>query len=96
MEMGLKGKVAAITGATEGIASALLGLLNPGDEVLVFSPYFPTDPPNIARALAGETGGNRSFRCEGWRCEDHTHQVASLGSNALVSVTRLASLLINV
>ena len=24
-------------------------LLNPGDEVLVFSPYFPTYPPNIAR-----------------------------------------------
>lgn len=33
-------EVVVTTGATEGIAAALLGLVNPGDEVLVLEPYF--------------------------------------------------------
>ena len=28
------------TGCTEGIAAALLGLVNPGDEVVVLEPYY--------------------------------------------------------
>ncbi|MGH3456766.1 pyridoxal phosphate-dependent aminotransferase [Aeromicrobium sp.] len=33
-------EVAASTGATEGIAAALLGLVDPGDEILVLEPYY--------------------------------------------------------
>lgn len=33
-------EVAASTGATEAIAAALLGLINPGDEVVVLEPYY--------------------------------------------------------
>ncbi|MAE77560.1 MAG: aminotransferase [Planctomycetes bacterium] len=41
------------SGATEGICSALLGLLNPGDEVLLFEPFYDSYPACIA--LAGAT-----------------------------------------
>ena len=33
-------EVVVTTGATEGIAAALLGLVNPGDEVAVLEPYY--------------------------------------------------------
>ncbi|MEP9382271.1 pyridoxal phosphate-dependent aminotransferase [Nocardioides sp. KR10-350] len=33
-------QVVATTGATEGIAAAILGLVNPGDEVIVLEPYY--------------------------------------------------------
>ena len=33
-------EVVVTTGATEGIAAALLGLVNPGDEVVVLEPYY--------------------------------------------------------
>lgn len=33
-------EIAASTGATEAIAAALLGLINPGDEVVVLEPYY--------------------------------------------------------
>ena len=33
-------EIAASTGATEAIAAALLGLVNPGDEVVVLEPYY--------------------------------------------------------
>ncbi|MDN5895315.1 MAG: pyridoxal phosphate-dependent aminotransferase [Nocardioides sp.] len=33
-------EVVVTTGATEGIAAALLGLVNPGDEVIVLEPYY--------------------------------------------------------
>lgn len=40
------------SGATEGIAAAILGLLNPGDEVLLFEPFYDSYPPCIALAGA--------------------------------------------
>jgi len=38
-------------GATEGIASAFLGLLNPGDEVIFFEPHYDSYP--VCAAIAG-------------------------------------------
>ncbi|HEY0903206.1 MAG TPA: pyridoxal phosphate-dependent aminotransferase [Marmoricola sp.] len=35
-----RGQVVATTGATEAIAAALLGLVDPGDEVVVLEPYY--------------------------------------------------------
>ena len=46
-------EVVVTCGATEGIASALLGLLDPGDEVVIFEPYYDSYP--VAVALAGAT-----------------------------------------
>ena len=45
-------EVVVFSGATEGIASSLLGLLNPGDEVLVFEPFYDSYPACIAMAGA--------------------------------------------
>ncbi len=44
-------EVAVCSGATEGMASTFLGLLNPGDEVIVFEPYYDSYP--VCAALAG-------------------------------------------
>jgi N-succinyldiaminopimelate aminotransferase len=45
-------EVVVFSGATEGIASSLLGLLNPGDEVILFEPFYDSYPPCIAMAGA--------------------------------------------
>lgn len=46
-------QVAASTGATEAIAAALLGLVEPGDEVLVLEPYY--DSYTACLQMAGAT-----------------------------------------
>jgi N-succinyldiaminopimelate aminotransferase len=42
--------VAITTGATEGIAAALLGLVEPGDEVVVLEPYYDSYPAMLRMA----------------------------------------------
>lgn len=37
-------EVVVFSGATEGIASSMLGLLNPGDEVILFEPFYDSYP----------------------------------------------------
>lgn len=44
-------EVTVTTGATEGIAAAILGLVDPGDEVLTFEPFYDSYP--ACAALAG-------------------------------------------
>ncbi|MHC4956932.1 MAG: aminotransferase class I/II-fold pyridoxal phosphate-dependent enzyme [Planctomycetota bacterium] len=44
-------EVTVTTGATEGIAAAMIGLLNPGDEVLTFEPFYDSYP--ACAAIAG-------------------------------------------
>lgn len=39
--------ITVTTGANEGILSCLMGFLNPGDEVIVFEPFFDQYIPNI-------------------------------------------------
>ena len=46
-------EITVFSGATEGIASSLLGLLNPGDEVVLFEPFYDSYPACVA--LAGAT-----------------------------------------
>jgi N-succinyldiaminopimelate aminotransferase len=46
-------EVVVFAGATEGIACALLGLLSPGDEAILFEPFYDSYPPCVA--LAGAT-----------------------------------------
>ncbi len=45
-------EVVVFSGATEGIAASLLGLLNPGDEVILLEPFYDSYPPCIAMAGA--------------------------------------------
>ena len=46
-------EVVVTTGATEAIAGALLGLVEPGDEVVLFEPYYDSYAASVA--LAGAT-----------------------------------------
>jgi N-succinyldiaminopimelate aminotransferase len=46
-------EVVVFNGATEGISASLLGILNPGDEVILFEPFYDSYPPCLA--LAGAT-----------------------------------------
>jgi N-succinyldiaminopimelate aminotransferase len=45
-------EITVFSGATEGIASSLLGLLNPGDEVILFEPFYDSYPACVAMAGA--------------------------------------------
>ena len=51
-------EVLITAGATEAIAAALLALLEPGDEVIAFEPYYDSYVANIA--MAGAARGCRS------------------------------------
>ncbi len=46
-------EVVVFSGATEGIAASMLGILNPGDEVILFEPFYDSYPPGLA--LSGAT-----------------------------------------
>jgi len=46
-------QITVTTGCSEGIMNSLMGLLNPGDEVIVFEPYF--DFYTAGAAMAGAT-----------------------------------------
>ncbi len=52
LELDPESEVLVTTGATEAIAAALLGLCNPGDEVLTFEPYYDSYAACIAMAGA--------------------------------------------
>ncbi len=41
-------EVVVFSGATEGIAASMLGLLNPGDEVILLEPFYDSYPPGLA------------------------------------------------
>ncbi len=43
-------EVLVTTGATEAIAAAMLGLVEPGDEVIAFEPYYDSYAASIAMA----------------------------------------------
>ncbi|MCP4680638.1 MAG: aminotransferase class I/II-fold pyridoxal phosphate-dependent enzyme [Deltaproteobacteria bacterium] len=45
-------QVTVTAGASEGLSATLLGLLDPGDEVILFEPCYDLYPPMIARAGA--------------------------------------------
>ncbi len=41
-------EIVVFSGATEGIAASMLGLLNPGDEVILLEPFYDSYPPGLA------------------------------------------------
>jgi N-succinyldiaminopimelate aminotransferase len=52
MEINPDSGVVVTAGATEGIFSAVLGLVDPGDEVIVIEPFYDSYVPNILMAHA--------------------------------------------
>jgi len=57
-------EVLVTTGATEGAFAAILGLTDPGDEVIVFEPVYDTYVPNLA--MAGVTPRYVALRGDRW------------------------------
>lgn len=57
-------EVLVTTGATEGVFAAILGLTDPGDEVIVFEPVYDTYVPNMV--MAGVTPRYVALRGDDW------------------------------
>ena len=57
-------EVLVTSGATEGVFAAILGLSDPGDEVIVFEPVYDTYVPNIV--MAGVTPRYVPLRGDNW------------------------------
>lgn len=57
-------EVLITTGATEGMFAAILGLADPGDEVIVFQPVYDTYVPNMV--MAGVMPRYVTLRGDGW------------------------------
>jgi len=57
-------EVLVTAGATEGVFAAILGLTDPGDEVIVFEPVYDTYVPNLV--MAGVTPRYVPLRGEKW------------------------------
>jgi N-succinyldiaminopimelate aminotransferase len=53
-------EIMVTNGATEGIAVSLLGILNPGDEVILFEPFYDSYPACVA--MAGATARYYTLR----------------------------------
>ena len=57
-------EVLVTTGATEGVFAAILGVTDPGDEVIVFEPVYDTYVPNLV--MAGVTPRYVPLRGNNW------------------------------
>ncbi len=57
-------EVVVFSGATEGLASSMLGLLDPGDEVILFEPVYDSYP--VCVAFAGATARYCALRPPGF------------------------------
>ena len=57
-------EVLVTTGATEGMFAAILGLTDPGDEVIVFQPVYDTYVPNMV--MAGVVPRYVTLRGDNW------------------------------
>jgi N-succinyldiaminopimelate aminotransferase len=54
-------------GATEALCAAILGLVNPGDEVIIFEPFYDSYVPNVI--LAGGTPRFYTLRQPDWHID---------------------------
>lgn len=63
-ELNPQSDVLVTAGATEGVFAAILGLTDPGDEVIVFEPVYDTYVPNIV--MAGVTPRYVPLRGDEW------------------------------
>ncbi len=70
------------TGATEGIAAALLGLCEPGDEVVMFEPFY--DSYAACVAMAGAVAKTVTLRAPDWSFDPGELQAAVSSRTRLV------------
>ena len=56
-----------VSGATEGLAACFLGLLNPGDEVIIFAPFYECYAPQIE--ATGARAVSISLKPPDWRID---------------------------
>jgi aspartate/methionine/tyrosine aminotransferase len=77
-------KVLITLGATEGLASSFLGLLNPGDEVIVFAPMYDSYVPMIKRA--GATVSSIPLFPPGWNFDKRALEAAFTPKTKLIVV----------
>lgn len=76
-------EVGVTTGATEAIASALLGLVDPGDEVIVLEPYYDSYVAVIQ--MAGAVRRPVTLRAPGFRLPiDELHAAVSPRTTAIL------------
>jgi len=52
LDIDVNANITVTSGCTEAIAATMLGLINPGDEVIVFEPYYDSYPACLAMAGA--------------------------------------------
>jgi N-succinyldiaminopimelate aminotransferase len=68
LEYDPQSEVAVFCGATEGIAVALLGLVDPGDEVILLEPFYDSYPACVA--MAGGVPRYATLRFPGFALEE--------------------------
>jgi len=61
-------EITVTAGCTEAIAATLIGLVNPGDEVILFEPYY--DSYRACVAMAGATARFVPLRAPGWSFDE--------------------------
>ncbi len=60
-------EVTIVSGATEGLFSTIVGLVNPGDEVIIFEPFFDGYVPDVI--MAGGVPRYVPLRSPDWRID---------------------------
>jgi len=76
-------EVLVTTGATEGMFAAILGVTDPGDEVIVFEPVYDTYVPNLI--MAGVTPRYVPLRGEHWEFDaDELAQTFTSRTRAII------------
>lgn len=78
------GEVLVTTGATEAIAASLIGLCEPGDEVVMFEPYY--DSYAASAAMAGVEAKMVPLEPPGWRFDPDALRAAVSARTRLVIV----------
>ncbi len=64
LEVDPEREITVVCGATEGMIASLLGTIDPGDEVIVFEPYYENYDPDIK--LCGALRRTVSLRAPDW------------------------------
>ncbi len=77
-------EVVVTTGATEAIAAALLGLVDPGDEVIALEPYYDSDAACIA--MAGGVRVPVTLRPPGFRLDTDALRAAVTARTTVILV----------
>ncbi|NGO71886.1 pyridoxal phosphate-dependent aminotransferase [Streptomyces boncukensis] len=80
-------EILVTAGATEAVAAALLGLVEPGDEVIALEPYYDSYAASIA--LAGGTRVPVTLRPRGGAADQHFHLDLDELRDAVTDRTRL-------